>query len=183
MSEDDEIFRGDLYIHADASVPGGIAAVWKMLGANLVSEEDMKDDLNLLRLMVVQLLPTGEGRWNLALAKNIDAADGRVVLLEYSLNYGRRGVRQVANLMIKDAAFPEDQVRANELHEIQIDLHTALIDCDVRNCRLPDSLRADVATIANRLVRRALRNEVSVSLVRRRAAQLLKLVVPKPTPA
>jgi hypothetical protein len=176
--DEDHIFRNGIWIYADAKVPGGIVEIWRTLGANLRSEPDLCDDLNLLRVAVLQLMPTGMGRWNLALIKNVNPNDGRIALVEYSLSYGLRGARPTAFFLVKKIDYPEDQPRANELHEIQIDLHTALIDCDVRNCQLPDDLRVTVAALGSRLVQRALEKEISVGLVRRRAEQLLKLVRP-----
>jgi MoaA/NifB/PqqE/SkfB family radical SAM enzyme len=182
--DDQHMFRDNVWIYADAAIPGGIVAIWGALGANLSSVATCQDDLNLLRMAVLQLVPTGRGRWNLALVKNIDPEDGRIAMLEYSLSYSWRGFRQIASFLVRKIDFPEDQVRANDLHNIQIDLHSALIDCDMSNCRLSDEFRAGVAALASNLVRRALRNEISVGLVRRRASQLLKLVVPaKPATA
>lgn len=180
--DQEPVFRGDLIIRADAQLPGGIAEVWRLLGADPACS-DFSTDLNILRIGVFNLPSTGQGEWSLGLLRNIDPADGRLALLDYSKFHETRGVRRTVSFLVKTFEYPADQVRANEIHEIQIELYDAIIGCDTEHCKLTNELRGFVTKYSRRLILRSLTNQISIKQLRRRAMQLLQAIAASPRPA
>lgn len=166
----------ELRVFMQCSMEGGAPAYYRRMKV-ILTDRSAFDDI--MRLKLASLHWMGTGRY-ISLPCLVRDCTGLLWIAIYRKWVESDALGPAVHVDISHLISITNQARAERIFDLQVELHSATLDCALSDCRLAEDRRGVVVNIFQEIFYQGVRGDMDIDTMRRRMLSILRLLTQNP---